>query len=73
MKSLYELCNQYEAMLKRMNESQEERMKSLCLEILEAYTANVFEHYGVSRDGQNYELINTIFHKPHQREIYAGY
>lgn len=73
MKSLYELCHQYEAMLKRMNESQEERLKSICLEILEAYTTNVFEFYGVSRDGQNYKLINTIFHKPHPREIYAGY
>lgn len=73
MKSLYELCHQYEAMLKRMNESQEERLKSICLEILEAYTTNVFDFYGVSRDGQNYELINTIFHKPHPRAIYAGY
>lgn len=73
MKSLYELCHQYEALLTRANESQIERVKRICLELLETYTTNVFEHYGVSRDGQNYELMNDIFHKAHPRAIYAGY
>ena len=73
MKSLYELCHQYEALLAQANENQKERVNCICLEILETYTANVFKSHGVSREGQNYELINTIFHKPHPREIYAGH
>lgn len=72
MKSLYKLCHQYEALLTRANESQTERVKRICLKILEVYTTNVFKYHGVDKAGRDYGLINTVFHQPHPAKFTRG-
>lgn len=77
MKSLYELCHQYERILCVADKRDIDRFEALkhrARQILERYTQNVYSHYNINRETEkDYAILNAIFHRSHPRSIYAKY